>query len=203
MATDPVPLTVRLAPHVHERLSKAAAGNRRSLNAEVTERLVQSLAPARDGVDRAFQALELPRTVRFEESSTSQAVYALLTVCRELGADAITVAAREDRLNRAVLVVVVQTPVLVAVMDTNHLNMARDPRIAEVETVFAALDGMGLLETALACKRYVPDTSAMNPVEAVDAILKAGDPGPLDLRKFLDLLSKHSLFEIGRFRAGG
>jgi len=170
------------------------------LNAEVAERLALSLAPSRDAVDRALQVLDLPRRVRFEESSTSQAVYALLTVCRELGADSITFAAREDRLNRAVLVVVVQTPVLVAIMDTNYLNMARDPRISEVETLFAALDGMGLLETAQACRRYVPDTSKLAPAEAIEAVLKAGDPGPLELGKFLNHLSKHGIFDLGRFR---
>ena len=200
MPTDQTSFTVRIATEIHERLARVAAGNVRSLNAEVVARLAGSLEPQRNGADRALQVLELPRVVRFEESSTSQSVYALLTVCRELGADAITFAAREDRLNHAVLVAIVQTPALLAVMDTSWLNMARDPRLGEVEALFKALDGMGLLATARACRKFVPDTTALSAPKAVEAILEAGEPEPLDLRRYLNLLSGHGLFDVARFQ---
>jgi hypothetical protein len=82
------------------------------------------------------------------------------------------------------------------------LNMARRPRIGEIEQLFQRLDLLGVLDSARYCTRLVPATDLLTPAEAVGVIVAEGQPAPLNLIKaYLDLLSGLGLYDLARFRS--
>lgn len=99
------------------------------------------------------------------------------------------------------LVAVIETPSVTLLMDCTWLNMARDPRIAEIEALFQRWDAMGLLDTARYCTKLVPETCNLAAEEALGVIVDEGKPAPLDLPQFLKLLSHHGFFDLAKFRA--
>jgi hypothetical protein len=202
MASDTVNIGLRLPTWLRDRLAAVAAAlPGRSMNSEITDRLAASLQPNR-GLLRLLEAIDLPKTVRIATPTTSAAVDRILTACRELGADRVTVAARADDLNYAQLVVLVESSSLLAIADDTCLSMARGSRILDVEDLFRNLDGLGLLASARMFTEPVPHTHDMAPAAAIDAMVKTSRPVPLDLGKFLDVLSGHGLFDESRFRVG-
>ena len=201
-SSDTVNIGVRLPTWLRDRLAAVAATlPGRSMNSEITDRLAASLLPNR-GLLRLLEAIDLPKAVRIATPTTSAAVERILTACRELGADRVTVAARADDLNHAQLVVLVESSSLVAIADDTSLSMARGSRILDVEDLFRNLDGLGLLASARMLTQHVPDTRGLEPAEAIDVIAKASRGAPLDLAQFLGALSGHGLFDEARFRVG-
>jgi hypothetical protein len=194
----------RLPVTLRDQLQKLASVERRSLNSLVVQRLsLVAWPPRRTDLGDLLHALELPSVLRLRSQSTSSDVGRLLEVTRLLGAERLLLAARANDLNGAVLTVVLETSSSAVIMDSTWLNMAREPRLSEVEELIKAWDAMGLLDGSRYCTRLVPETAHLPPANAVQAIVEQGQPADLDLQRFLELLSVHRLFEISRFRAGG
>jgi hypothetical protein len=200
-----VPLSLRVPVALKERLEALAKKRDRSVSAEVVDRLQASVWPSRSPAAlRALEALEMPRALRIRDSSTSGDVSNVLDLVDGLGVDQLTFAARACDLNRAVLVLILESPKLYALLDTSFLNLARQPRVNEVADLLSALDARGLLANA----NYLPallephprGVPLPEPAVALEEIrAKGGVPRKFEQRAFLDLLSQGSLYASDRF----
>ncbi len=184
------PTTVRLPEPLRNRLAEQAARRDVSFNAEVVRRLQASFGPSASTVERAFEALNLPKAIRMNSSSTTADCMRLITVAEQLGAQSLLLGAKANDLNNAVLVAVIETPQALCVMDSTWINIARPPRQSEVEQLFQRFDSLGLLDHARACTVLVPDTSKLPAVEAAETIAREGKPERMDVRRFLNLLAQ-------------
>lgn len=111
-------------------------------------------------------------------------------MAEQLGAESLLLGARADKLNNAVLVAILETPYVRCLMDSTLINMARDPRIGEVQQLFQHFDQLGLLDKACACTVLVPSTSTLPVEEAIETIARDGKPKPLELQSYLNLLAQ-------------
>lgn len=192
--------SVRLSPDLRARMELAMAAaplGERSLNSEI----VYQLQSGFDGtkVGSFLQALDIPAVVRMKCSSTSADLTRILNLLRTAEPEHLIFAARENILNRAVLVMVIRFKFLTVVIDGTWLNMARDHRESEVAQLFQEIDKLGFLSGATFSMKYQPETSAMTADEALATILATG-PMPLPtLAPFLDHLSVHKLWDKEKF----
>lgn len=152
----------------------AAERNHRSMNAELVQRLLQTLGPDRR-VEAIFEALELPRVMRLRASNTTADVNRVLAIAGTLAVDRLVLGARPDPLNNATLVILLQTASLTFLMDQTSLNLARRPRQLDVRELMRGLDEFGLLKGAEYAPKLLPNTTELAPDDAAGAILKAGN----------------------------
>jgi hypothetical protein len=193
----------RLPAALRDQLQKLAAAENRSLNSLVVQTLsTAAWPPKRTDLGDLLHALELPSVLRLCSQSTSSDVTRLLEVSRLLGVERLLLAARANDLNGAVLTAVLETSSIALIMDSTWINMARRPRMLEVEDLMKGWDAMGLLEGSRYCTQLVPETRSLPPADAVRAMVEYGEPADLDLQRFLALLSGHGNFDVARFRAG-
>ncbi len=197
----PSPLSLRVPAELRERLEALAQAHGRSLNQEVVRRLQQSCWPAGGGpLQKALEVIGLPKVVRLRSGSTSTDAANVVAVADGLGVDRVLFAARPNDLNGATLVLILESSFTTVLLDGSWINMAREPRIGEVEQMLQDLDARRLLQNARYCQDLVEDTTALEPADAVNQIIATGRPAPLDLRAYLDLLSVHGLYDIKRCR---
>jgi hypothetical protein len=200
---DSVSIGFRIPTDLRDQLHRLAGVEGRSLNSFVVQRLSQvAWPPRRTDLGDLLAALDVPPVLRLRSQSTSADVGRLLQVSRLLGAERLLLAARREALNGAVLTAVLETSSGAVIMDGSWINMAREPRMREVEDLIKGWDAMGLLDGSRYCTQLVPETQDLPPAEAVRVVAEQGQPAPLDLRRFLTMLSVHGLFEISRFWAG-
>ena len=196
------PLSIRIPVVLRERLEALASVGGNNLTQEVVTRLQKSCWPAGDtATQQALAAIEFSKVMRMRSGSTSSDIRDILAVTHGLGVDRLVFAVRPNELNGACMVMILQCEYTTLLMDGSWINMAREPRIGEVEQLLQQLDAVGLLRTALWCPHLVPITEKLSPDEALEAVLAAGKPVALDLKGYLDLLSGHGFYDIGRFRA--
>jgi hypothetical protein len=139
------------------------------------------------------------RVLRLYATATSTDADRLLTVCAELEADLVILAARSDPLRDTVLVAIVRTPSVTCIMDTSLLSLARRPRVFDIQKLFKGLDALGLLQTAQTFETIVDDTSEMEPAAAVDHLLLRPRQR-FNLEAFLALHSNGQALEASEFR---
>lgn len=199
-----VSIGFRIPATLRDQLQKLAADEGRSLNSLVVQQLSKVAWPPRRGPELGdlLGALDLPSVLRLRSQSTGPDVQRLLEVSSVLGAERLLLAARAEPLNGALLTVVLETASGALIMDGSWINMAREPRIREVEELFKGWDLMGLLDGSRYCTQTVPETEHLPPAEAVRQVAEQGCPAPLDVPRYLRLLSSHGLFEPSRFRVG-
>lgn len=194
---ESVSFNTRMPASLRERLSDLAAINGRSVNAELVARLNKSIGGGHS--QAVFEALLLPTALRVRATTTSADVERILTVCSELGADQIVLAAKRDQLNGATLVMIIRTPATTCVMDGSMINLARPARVAEVQQLFQRLDALGVLSHAYASTGYAEETSELAPAAAI-ALLLTQPRQRLELPSFLALLGVGQTFDAVAFQ---
>lgn len=193
---------LRLAEGLRDKLAAHANLNHRSLNGEITARLEASFRSEARVAQELFDAIALPRVVRMTSSSTSADRTRILNAARHLPIERAVFAAKANDLNKAVLVLILETPRVTFLLDGSWINMARSPREAEVQEIFQGLDRLGVLDNAEYCTHLVDDTSELPPEQALERIAKTGHLAPLsNLADFLRVLAQHEFFDPADYRA--
>jgi hypothetical protein len=195
--------SLRLPPGLDERIRAAADTSGRSLNTEMIERLNQTFG--RDAkTERVFNALELPEVRRIRHTNTHQALEHTLLMINTFEIERVVLAAREDRLNDAVLILLLQTANFVIILDKSPLNMARRPRELEMRQVFKALEDNGLLSEAEYVPSLLPEsTETLSAKEMASHLLR--DKKKMEdekhLTDLLDLLAPHRQYDLADYRS--
>lgn len=83
-------------------------------------------------------------------------------------------------------------------LDSSYLNMARRPRIFEVEDLFSRWKTDGLISHMQFCPDLVTDTRELPPDEAAKLLIDRATS--TDLGGFLKTLSWHGLFDREKFQ---
>ena len=197
----PSTIDVRLPEQLRERLMVTLQERRgQTLEQEIVR--VLDGAVFGDTLEESLRVFDLPKVVRVRSSSTHADMRQVKSIIRATLTERIVLAAREDDLNNAVLVMAIATEERVFVLDRSMLNLARRPREMEIQELFQALDGRRLLESALFHPELIEDTREMPAEQAADVILRGSGVRALsDLSEYLQVLSQHGIFEEAKFRA--
>lgn len=203
MSDSTIVFSLRLPASLDDRIRVAAETSGRSLNAEMIERLNQTFG--RDAkTERVFNAFDLPEVRRVRHSNTGQAVEHILLMINTFEIERVVLAAREDPLNDAVLIVLLQTANFVIILDKSSLNMARRPRELEMRQVFKALEDNGLLSEAEYVPTLLPVSTQSLTAEEMAALLmreKKKFEDEKHLKDLLDLLAPHRQYDLADFRS--
>ena len=198
---ETVTVSLRIPVNLRNRLTKEAKTSGRSLNAEVSKRLDSSLDACAEFMGDFFDDYSVPKYLRMRCSSTYGDTARIINTLRGIPVERVIFAAKSSDLNDAVLVLLMEANSNIFIVDQSNINMARDPRIAEVSELMRAFDSKGLLETAEYCPELVDDTSSFNTEKAVQHFLHIGPRTRLlDLSDYLRLLAQHEHFEPSEFR---
>jgi hypothetical protein len=146
-----------------------------------------------------MRILDLPKVIRIKSGNTTHDVERILLTCRAWAVEKIVFAATENKNNHAVMVVALKTSDRTFLHDSSWLNMAREPRILEVEALFRELDTLGLLDVSTFCPSLIRNTMELDADSAMD-VLGSYEQKPMNLSQYLYLLSGHSQFDINKFR---
>jgi hypothetical protein len=203
MSDSAVVFSLRLPTALDDRIRVAAETSGRSLNAEMIERLNKTFG--RDTkTERVFNAFDLPEVRRIRHTNTQQALEHTLLMINTFEIERVVLAAREDPLNDAVLILLLQTANFVIILDKSTLNMARRPRELEMRQVFKALEDNGLLSEAEYVPTLLPVSTQSLPAEEMAALLmrdKTKFDDEKHLKDLLDLLAPHGQYELADFRS--
>jgi hypothetical protein len=190
---------VRIPNQLKAQLAEHAELNGRSLNAEMAARLQASVdRRGSPGLRLLAGRLKWPRVMRIRSENTSEDVQALAELPHVMGADGLVLAARPDDLNGAVLVVLIESPHAHLLLDSSYLNMARRPRISEMEDLFSRWKADGLIGHMQFCPNLVADTRELPAEEAAKLLIEKATS--TDLGGFLKTLSRHGLFDLEKFQ---
>lgn len=190
---------VRIPIQLKAQLAEHAELNGRSLNAEMAARLQASVdRRGSPGLRLLASRLEWPRVMRIRSGNTSEDVRALAELPHVMGADGLVLAARPDELNGAVLVVLIESPYAHLLLDSSYLNMARRPRISEVEDLFGRWKADHLIGHIQFCPDLVPDTRELPADEAAKVLIERATS--TDLAGFLKTLSRHGHLDLTKFQ---
>lgn len=201
MSSNTATISIRVPEYLKEKLSRFAKQSDRSMNSEISNRLEASFLPATNKVDAIFEALDLGKVLRVRSTSTSADKSRLLNICRNLEVEKIIFGARSSSLNNAAMVAVIHTPAATFLLDSSSLNMAREPRICEIQEIFKNLDRIGLLGNTYFCGEYLEKTSELSKEAALEKILDNRNINKLTrLEDYLDLLSVHKLYDVKEFK---
>ncbi|MCH2159846.1 MAG: Arc family DNA-binding protein [Oleiphilaceae bacterium] len=197
-----VTISIRVPEHLKNELAKSAKKSNKSVNAEISSRLEASFSPQRKRGNQVVDALQLNEVVRIRSTSTSADATRLINLCRELDVEKVVFGARNDVLNGMVMVVVLHTQYATFLLDSSKLNMAREPRIFEVQDIFRNLDEIGLLEVSHFLNSPLEETSHLPPDEALEKILLSGSVIRMkNLSDFLNILCEHQKFVEEEFKS--
>jgi hypothetical protein len=201
MSLDTVTISIRVPEILKNKLSRFAKQAGKSMNLEISNRLEASFLPTTTKINNIFDALNLDKILRIRSTSTSADASRLLNICQTLEVEKIIFGAKKDLLNNAAMVVVIHTPIATFLMDSSLLNMAREPRIYEIQDIFKNLDKLGLLANTFFCDEYIEKTSELPKEEALDSVLSNGNLHQLiKLEDYLDILSVHKHYDIKEFK---
>jgi hypothetical protein len=197
-----VSIGLRVSEGLRDKLATQANLNHRSLNGEITARLEASFRSEARVAQELFDAIALPRVVRMTSSNTNADKTRILNAARHLPIERAVFAAKANDLNKAVLVLILETPRVTFLLDGSWINMARSSREAEVQEIFQGLDRLGVLDNAEYCSHLVDDTSQLPPEQALEQIAKTGHLAPLrNLADYLRVLAQHEYFDPADYRA--
>jgi hypothetical protein len=195
MSDSTVVFSLRLPAALDDRIRVAAETSGRSLNAEMIERLNQTFG--RDAkTERVFNAFDLPEVRRIRHSNTGQAVEHILLMINTFEIERVVLAAREDPLNDAVLILLLQTANFVIILDKSSLNMARRSRELEMRQVFKALDDNGLLTGVDYVPALLPAAAQSLTADDMAARLLRENEALEDVGDFLKLLAPHGQYDV-------
>lgn len=205
------PFGLRLQPDLKTQLEAAAEKNKRSLNAEISARLEESLTPPAALLTSVFKILDLEGNNYFRlrsPHSTYEARDQLLTCLDSLKPiESVLLVVRDGDANHSALSVVINAQDFGLLADKTLMTAERPPRESEVRSLVQKLNKKNLLngQTQFRTKRMTEQTKDLS---AKDAVLIIED-GPYKaltletLQEFLTLFHKkpmqYSKAELNRF----
>lgn len=128
-------------------------------------------------IDDALEAVvDLPDVMRISPQSTYADVEKFIAIISSFRVKRIILGLREEETNDHALVFVAQTQWATFLMDGTKIHMQRLPRMREVEQIFQYIERLGLLPIVEYCRLSLPATAAMPASEALDAIIRYGQP---------------------------
>ncbi|MDD3765453.1 MAG: Arc family DNA-binding protein [Nevskiales bacterium] len=184
-------LGLRLPRALRDKLNASAGREGRSLNSEIIRRLEASLDQGQR-FGAALASVELEQRVwRMRCGTTYDDLARVRLLLSTLPVEGLLLAAKANQLNNAVLVALIETPIVTVLIDRTSMNMARFPRMQEIGALMADLDIDGITPVTRYVNTLVPDTSGLPAEDAVSVLTRLVSM-PLDsVADYLRVLAQH------------
>tara|TARA_R110001592_G_scaffold341474_1_gene630566 strand:- start:41181 stop:41786 length:606 start_codon:yes stop_codon:yes gene_type:complete len=150
--------------------------------------------------EQMLDTLEVSDVLRMTSMNTTKTAHEIVRLLRRPTLARVIMAAKPDKLNGRALVVIFEMEDITIVADNTMNNLARSPRIMEIEEIFHEFSRLRLQNKALFIPEPVEDTSSL-PVEEAFNRLSSYRMKSFDLEGYLSVLSENShLFDLKSFQ---